>query len=206
MLDVASHYEALAIWPGESARTASMSRIRFATAQALFEAFPEVSRKVAAAPTEQSPIEFLSGLVAAGKLDEAVAFCSYLLPRREAVWWACGCARELLSDVPQDRGAGLLAAKAWVREPHEAHRRAALDIGTRGDGNCPLTWAALAAGWAGGFLLSGPNKQIPMPPYMTARATRTAILIGALKVKRDERPARLRGCIAEGARLAEHGL
>jgi hypothetical protein len=183
-----------------------MSRVRFATAQALFQAFPEVSRKVAAEPTEQFPTEFLGDLVAGGKLDDAVTFCSYLLPRREAVWWASGCVRELLHDVPQDRGAGLLAAEAWVREPDEGHRRAALDIGTRGDGNCPLTWAALAAGWAGGFLLSGPNKQIPMPPYMTARATRIAILISALKVTRSARPSRVTACIAQGARLAENGL
>jgi hypothetical protein len=25
-----------------------------------------------------------------------VAFCAYLLPRREAVWWACGCTRSFL--------------------------------------------------------------------------------------------------------------
>jgi hypothetical protein len=206
MSDVASHCEAHPIVPNGGTRRASISPIRFATAQALFEAFPEVSRKVAADPTEQYPTEFLGDLVAGGKLDDAVTFCSYLLPRREAVWWACGCARELLRDVPQDRRAGLLAAEAWVREPDEGHRRAALDLGTNGDGNCALTWAALAAGWAGGFLPSGPNKQIPMPQYMTARATRTAVLISALKVKRDDRPARLRACIAEGARLAEHGF
>jgi hypothetical protein len=45
-----------------------------------------------------------------------------------------------------------------------------------------------------------------MPQYMTARATRTAILISALNVSRDQRPARLETCIAEGARLAEIGL
>ena len=183
-----------------------MSLVRFATTQALFETFPEPSQKISAEPTEQFPTEFLQSLVAANKIEDAVTFCAYLLPRREAVWWACGCARELLSEVPQDRGAGLLAAEAWVREPHEAHRRAALDIGTRGDSNCPLTWAALAAGWAGGFLLSGPNKQIPMPQYMTARAARAAILISALQVRRDKRPAHLRACIAEGARLTEKGL
>ena len=89
-----------------------MSRVRFATAKALFDTFPEAYKKIGAKPTDQFPIDFLSGLVSQGKLEDAVTFCSFLLPRREAVWWACGCARELLSDIPQDRGAGLSAGHA----------------------------------------------------------------------------------------------
>jgi hypothetical protein len=181
-----------------------MSCIRFATAQSLFEAFPEVSQKIGAAPDERSPMDFLKSLVTEGRVEDAVTFCSYLLPRRQAVWWACGCLRALLGTIAGQPA--LLAAEAWVCDPDENHRRAALDIGTKGNSNCPLTWAALAAGWAGGFLLSGPKKQIPMPPYMTARAARTAILISALRVRKDERGACVKACVAEGARLAEHGL
>src|SRR5580704_1067728 len=105
-----------------------MTRLRFSTARALFEAFPEVHKKVKVAPTDQFPIEFLKGLTALGKLDDAVAFCAYLLPRREAVWWACGCARALLGDIPQNEAAGLLGAEAWVYEPDDEHRQAALEI------------------------------------------------------------------------------
>ena len=182
-----------------------MSLVRFATAQALFETFPELSEKIRAEPSEQFPTEFLQTLVVAGQIEDAVTFCAYLLPRREAVWWACGCARTPLGDVAEDRAAGLLAAEAWVKEPDEERRQAALEVGTKGHCDDPLTWVALAAGWAGGFLVSGPHRSIPMPPYMTARATRTAILISALSVNRDRRPAFLESCIAEGKRLAEEG-
>src|SRR5437764_13575445 len=99
-----------------------MSLVRFATAQALFESFPEMSQKISAKPSEQFPTEFLQTLVAEGKLQDAVTFCSYLLPRREAVWWACGCARAALVNIVKDRAAGLLAAEAWVEEPDEQHR------------------------------------------------------------------------------------
>ncbi len=182
-----------------------MSLVRFATAEALFETFPELSQKISAKPSEQSPIEFLRGLVTTGKIDDAVTFCSYLLPRREAVWWACGCARASSGHIAEDRAAGLLAAEAWVKEPDDERRQAALEIGTRGHCDDPLTWVALAAGWAGGFLVSGPHHSIPMPQYMTARATRTAILISALSVKWDQRPAYLQACVADGTRLAENG-
>src|SRR5229473_3186356 len=80
-----------------------MSRVRFATARALYETFPEVSEQIKVAPTDQFPIDFLKDLVSKDKLDEAVAFCAYLLPRREAVWWACTCARASLGEIPQDR-------------------------------------------------------------------------------------------------------
>src|SRR5579864_1223671 len=58
------------------------SRVRFATTRALFEAFPDLFKKVGAEPTDQCPIGFLRSLVSQDKLDAAVAFCAYLLPRR----------------------------------------------------------------------------------------------------------------------------
>jgi hypothetical protein len=183
-----------------------MSRIRFATAQALFEAFPEVSQKIGAAPSDQAPIDFLKSLWSDGKAAEAVTFCAYLLPRREAVWWACGCVRRLLGDLPKDQAAGLLAAEAWVYQPDDERRQAALDIGVSGDSKDAVTWLALAAGWSGGFLKSSRNRQDPVPPYMTARAARIAVLFSASKVRGAERVERLKTCITDGIELAEKGL
>ena len=182
-----------------------MSLVRFATAEALFETFPELSQKISAKPSEQSPIEFLRTQVAAGKIEDAVTFCSFLLPRREAVWWACRSARAPSGHIAEDRATALLAAEAWVKQPDDKHRQAALEVGTKGHFDDPLTWVALAAGWTGGFLVSSPQRSIPMPQYMTARATRTAILISALSVKWDQRPAYLQACVADGTRLAEEG-
>src|SRR5260221_1913540 len=121
----------------------SMSLLRFATAEALFETFPELLQKISARPGEQCPTVFLRTLVAAGKIEDAVTFCSYLLPRREAVWWACGCARALLRNRAEDRAAGLLAAEAWVEEPDDERRQAALEVGTKGNCDDPLTWVTL---------------------------------------------------------------
>ena len=111
--------------------------LRFATARALFDAFPEVSGKVAAKPIDQSPVDFLKALASANKLPDAITFCTYLLPRREAVWWACGCVRRLSGEIAPDRAAGLLAAEAWVYEPDDEHRQAALDVGKKGESSNP---------------------------------------------------------------------
>src|SRR5882762_10355225 len=183
----------------------SMSLLRFATAEALFETFPELLQKISARPGEQCPTVFLRTLVAAGKIADAVTFCAYLLPRREAVWWACGCARASLGEIPRDRGACLLAAEAWVYDPDDKHRKAAQEIGTQSDSNDPLTWLALAAGWSGGLLAAFPGLPVPVPTYMTARAARIAVLLSVAKLRKD-RPSRLQACIADGIRLAETGL
>src|SRR5215468_2697892 len=184
-----------------------MSRVRFATARALYETFPEVSEQIGIAPTDQFPIEFLKDLTSKGKVDEGVTFCAYLLPRREAVWWACGCARTLLGDIAQSQAVCLLAAEAWVYEPDDQHRQAALEVGMQADSNDPLTWLALAAGWSGGMLSSHPQMPAPVPPYMTARAARIAVELSAhFAKKKNELPAHLQACIAEGIKLAETGL
>src|ERR1700690_955886 len=69
--------------PTTGAAGANQMSVRFATAQALFETFPELSQKISAKPSEHFPTEFLQTLLAAGKIEDAVTFCSYLLPRRE---------------------------------------------------------------------------------------------------------------------------
>src|ERR1700682_4255099 len=102
---------------GPAPEVLSMSLVRFATAQALFETFPELSQKISAKPSAQFPTKFLQTLVAAGKLEDAVTFCAYLLPRREAVWWACRSARASSGHFAEDRAAALLAAEAWGKEP-----------------------------------------------------------------------------------------
>jgi hypothetical protein len=184
-----------------------MPQVRFATARSLFEAFPELSKKLTAAPTDEASIAFLRRLSADDKLEDAVTFCAHLLPRREAVWWGCLSTRAFHhGDTMPGRAESLLKAEAWVYEPTDQHRRAALEFGTAADSSDPLSWLALGAGWSGGMLVSNPKASVPVPPYMTARAVRTAILLGARQIRPAERPARMQASIADGIKLAETGL
>src|SRR4051812_472127 len=182
-----------------------MSFVRFATARALFESYPEVEKKIGAAPTDHPPIDFVKALLSSGKLADALTFCAYLLPRREAVWWACASVRRLQPDIPREDADGLRAAEAWVAMPDDDHRRAALAIGSGGDTSHPATWLALAAGWSGGVETSGAS-QLPIPAYMTARAARIAVLLSAGKLGSGRRQAGMQSSIVDGIRLAETGL
>jgi hypothetical protein len=180
-----------------------MPQIRFATARSLLDAFPELSNKLSVLPVDEGPIDFLRKLLALGKLEDGIMFCAHLLPRREAVWWACGSVKGSAKEGSQLRDEGFLAAEAWVRDPDEQKMRAALETGTRGDKAKPTTWLALSAGWAGGMLSSNPKMPVPMPQYLTARAARIAILLSTQAMPEAERSAQLRGCIGEGIKLAE---
>src|SRR5579871_3713351 len=117
-----------------------MPLVRFATAEAVFETFPELSQKIGPKPNERSPIDFLRGLTSAGKLEDAVTFCAYLLPRREAVWWACRSARAAPNQIAQESAPALLAAEAWVRDPDDERRQTALEVGNKGHCDDALTW------------------------------------------------------------------
>ncbi|MBR0800715.1 hypothetical protein JQ615_35675 [Bradyrhizobium jicamae] len=176
--------------------------MRFVTAKALYETFPEVLQAIGVEPTDQPPIEFVKALVLTGKLPEAATFCAYLLPRREAVWWACTSVRTLGADT---RAETSMAAEAWVYQPDDHHRQRALDTGTMGDQNEPQTWLALAAGWSGGVRMVG-GQQVPNPPFMTARAARVAILLSAGRLGVAERTSGLRSCVAAAIKLVESGL
>jgi len=183
-----------------------MSRVRFATAKDLFETFPELFKTIKAAPTEEPSINFLKGLAAQGRLEDAFTFCAYLLPRREAVWWACACVRKLTPTLDKNKAAGLVAAEEWVQQPENDRRLAALDIATKGDPDDPLTYLAFAAGRSGGLLFHHPETPVAMPANLTPQAARTAIQLAAHYADAAERPTVLRACIEDGANLAINGL
>ena len=183
-----------------------MPQTRFVTTRALFETFPRSVTRIAAEPTDEPPTSFLNKLSAQRKFEDAITFCAYLLPRREAIWWACGCVRALLGDIAPSGAGPITAAEAWVYDPDDEHRRAALEMGRQGDSNDPLSWLALGAGWSGGALFAHPQHLVPVPPYMTPRAARIAILLSARALKPEQCTARMQACIVDGIRLAETGL
>lgn len=183
-----------------------MTQIRFASARDVFDSFAVPPCDAKLAPTDQPPLDFLRTLVAKGKMDDAVAFCGYLLPRREAVWWACRSVRNLLGDAAKANNDGLKLAEAWVQDPNAQNRKAAEDFGKTADRDSAMTWLARAAAWSGGAVAVGKGPAIAPPPEMTAHAARVAILLSAYPLAPAERRAKLGACIEDGAKLAETGL
>jgi Family of unknown function (DUF6931) len=183
-----------------------MSQVRFATARDVFEAFTVAPSSITVGPTDDPPLDFLRTLVSKGKLEDAIAFCGYLLPRREAVWWACRSVRALGGVADRGSGAGLSIAEAWVQDPSSQRRKTAEEFAGSADRDDPMTWLARAAAWSGGAIRMGAAQAVAPPPELTAHAARAAILLSARFLEPAERRSRLVACIDDGARLAETGL
>ncbi len=183
-----------------------MARVRFPTARSLFETFPDAVGE-SAEPADVPSIAHLRNLAAAEKFDDALTFCAYLLPRREAVWWACRAVRALRGGQAPDDALCLRAAEAWVRKPDDDNREFALRMAKAADRNDPATWLARAAGYAGGMLVAHPKSPVAMPQYMTPRACRIAVLISARMLQPPAaRAARINAIVADAIALADTGL
>jgi hypothetical protein len=181
-----------------------MARLRFVTAREVFDAFPTAKDDIEEPPTEEPPFVFLDKLVAGDSPEEAVAFCAYLLGRREAVWWACQSVRNIGPPVSREDETALLVAEAWVREPEEHRRRAALNIGLNGDHDLAGVWTSLAAGGSGGTMISGDQPGPTVPPHLTAKAARAAVLVALANLEEvRERTDQIKACAALCRRLAQ---
>lgn len=166
---------------------AAAQRLRFSTARDLFDAFPTASEDIAAEPADRPSLDYMAELVAGQTPEDGITFCAYLLPKREAVWWAHQCLynlAELLSD--EDRQM-LELAERWVRYPEEDERNAVLDAGMAGTAKTPGVWVALAAGWSGGSMMPPDAAAVDVPPYLTAKAVNAGVLSALARVDRKSR-------------------
>ncbi|WP_332684117.1 DUF6931 family protein [Bosea sp. (in: a-proteobacteria)] len=177
-----------------------MSRLRFSTAREVFEAFPDLREFVRTPPTTEPPLTFLARLAGGAEPKEAVGFCAFILPRREAVWWAAQTVQRIRPPgaAPDP---GLQAAEAWVRDPSDGLRWAALAAADAGDSEEPGTWIARAAGYSGGSMLA--THPVPCPPDLTAKIVRLAVLVALGRVPERDRDAALRNCVEACIRLVD---
>lgn len=180
-----------------------MTRLRFTTARQVFEAFPPALDDIEAEPSDIEPVGFLKGLLDGQTPEDAIGFCAYMLPRREAVWWACQCIRAGGAKLEKADTELLEIAEAWVNEPEEERRLAANQAGMAAVKKGPAAWAALAAAWSGGSLTPEPQQPVPPPPYLTAQAVRAAVLTTLASAEPAKRRDQLRANVQAALKLIE---
>lgn len=179
-----------------------MRRIRFSTVADVFETYPALASMVAVTPSEEAPVACLERLARAGAIDDAVTLAPFVLPRREAVWWACRCVAAASGRVEADDRRAWDLAAAWVHRPDEARRAAALAQGREGDDSRPATWLARAAAWSGGAMEPNEHVVIPTPPDLAAKAARTAVLFAAARESEAARRTYLERCVSTALAIA----
>ncbi|WP_284944990.1 DUF6931 family protein [Acidisoma cladoniae] len=136
--------------------------------------------------------------------DAALCLAAHALPPREAVWWACRCARHAVTAegrLPADIAAGE-AAEAWVRDPTSAHRARAYAAARRAQFQSAEALAGLAVFW------SGAEATLSMPATAAAaqlsQTVENAVRMASFRGAPQGRPLRLHHFL-ESARDIDQG-
>ena len=148
----------------------------------------------------------LESLVAADRMPDALRLIAHALPKREAVWWACMCARAVpaLEPNPLDAEA-LTAAELWVRRSDEATRRATMEPAQKGGFRSAESWAAVGAFWSGGNISADGLPEVEPAPNLTGVAVVGAILLAAMRHAPERAPQRFKRFIASARDIAAGG-
>jgi len=170
---------------------------------ASMELAPGVREAVGACATAADAIAVLEGR---GGFADAARVAAHALPKREAVWWACMCARSNPGrpQRPEDTAA-LEAAEAWVRRPEEAARRAAHAAAARAGFSSAEAWAAMAAFWSGGSMAPEGQPVVPPSEDLTGKAAIGSLLMAAARHEPHRAEERLRRFLGAARDIASGG-
>jgi Family of unknown function (DUF6931) len=151
-------------------------------------------------PAEPTVEAFLDVLFARELFVDASKFLAHVMPKREAVWWACLCVQQSQGISAAEANAinALEAARRWVVEPDEANRLAAGAAANATGIGLPAGCTAMAAFWSGGSLGSPEFPAIPPPDDLTPRGVSGAVILAVVGEKPELAPVRFRQFIALG--------
>ena len=180
--------------------------LHFQKAAELYDWVPQIVEDIATRPgAEVHCLHFVKQLAAGRTPEDSATLMAYALQPRQAVWWGHECLQampELLTD--QDRAMMALIA-AWVAEPDEEHRYAALDAGLAEQVRSPGGWLALGAGWSGGSMSGAGLPEVAPPRYLMGRALNAGVHSGLARVPQDRRRRMLDYYVGIGEVLAKSG-
>lgn len=149
----------------------------------------------------------LERLEQAGLLIEATRLVAHALPAREAVWWACTCARHTAAsaDNPQVVAKIREAAEEWVRRQTDGHRRAAMAAAEAVGFNSAEAWAAVAAFWSGDSMTPLDAPKVPPQPHFAGLAVAGAVALAATRGPASRYETRLRQFLLAAHDIAQGG-
>ena len=123
---------------------------------------------------------FIHQLVEQRLYPDAVRFLAHALPKREATWWACLCARNSLTDnAPANEIKAIELAEAWVYKPTEENRKLTLPAAEATGFKTAASWAAVAAFWSGDNISPVTQAIVPPDEKLFSKAVVGAVMLAA---------------------------
>lgn len=165
------------------------TRISSKTTKEIAQRFPLGDAAGALVQDDMVPRQFLDVLIEKKLHADAARFLAHALPKREAVWWACHCAEQILgAEPPPAEAAAVKAARTWVIDPSDDNRRAAFTAAEAAQLGTPAGCAAMAAFMSGGSLAPPKLTAVPPADHLTADFVAWSMAIGAV-IKEPEKAA-----------------
>jgi len=139
-------------------------------------------------------------------LVEASRLAAFALPKREAVWWACMCARAVPPEqVSEEDEAALVGAENWVRLQNDETRRAAFAHAQTAGFSTPEAWAGVAAFWSGDSMAPLGQAAVPPAAHLPGTAVAGAVALASVRTLPERRSARLERFLDSAADIARGG-
>lgn len=167
----------------------------------------KLRQEAAAAADGCNSVTDLLAALESGEFDlEAMRLFAFALPKREAVWWACMCARHTTpAQVSAVDLAALEAAEIWVRLQTDKSRRAAMDHAQKSGFGSPEAWAAVAAFWSGNSLSPHDQPKVPPAQHLTGTAVAGAVQLASVRGDPARQRARLNAFLSSAHEIAAGG-
>jgi hypothetical protein len=151
---------------------------------------------------EMTPDEFLQAAFENQWHPDAIQFLAHYLPKRQAVFWAMSCTRQSAVETTPAAEAALKSAEAWIAEPNEDNRQAALAAANDADTSTPAGATALAAYYSDGLPATQDPKMNAKAYFMTAKLAGGAVLLAATE-DREQAIARMEAFVNRGMDIAK---
>lgn len=151
-------------------------------------------------------VDYLQQLLADKLYPDAVRFLAHALPKREATWWACLCARNGLNDkTPAPEIKAIELAEAWVYKPTQDNRKLTLPAAEATAYKTAASWAALSAFWSGDDISPVSQAVIPPDEKLYAKAVVGAVLLAATQGEASKINDNYRLFLQQGINIASGG-
>ncbi|HTU21194.1 MAG TPA: hypothetical protein VMG10_24285 [Gemmataceae bacterium] len=149
-----------------------------------------------------TPGQYLAVLMEQRLYPDAIRFLASALPKREAVWWACGCIRAMPDPLDAPAAIALQAAEKWAADPSDENRRAAMPAAEAVGLAHPAGCIAAACFWSGGSLAPPDLPPVAPAAHLTAHVVTASLLLAAVRAEPVQAPEKQRQFLKLGLDVA----
>jgi hypothetical protein len=117
------------------------------------------------------PVDFLHLLIEKQRFTDAMGVFPYVVPVRQAIWWACLCSWHGTNRQPvPGEDEAFAAVLRWLQVPSEPHYETAVAIASKDVLSTPAEYCTRAVSWAG-FMTSPEGPWQAIEPLAAASTT-----------------------------------